>query len=74
MSGELVTAVLSEAWHKFGGFPVAQQGEIAQWVHRRVRAIQEGAPRAIDIAPVLPRPFTATAAPTWYEREPGEEG
>ena len=36
MSGELVTAVLSEAYRRFNGFPADRQQEIALWVRRRV--------------------------------------
>jgi len=77
MSGELVTAVLSEAWHKFGGFPVEQQAEIALWVRRRCEAIKRGDnSEAPASKPKMLR--------SWYEkpdvvvqtdflREPGDE-
>lgn len=68
MSGELVTAVLSEAFNRFGGFPASRQREISAWIRQRVQDIREGK----DTAPPTVEPF----APSWYEpveREPGSD-
>ena len=72
MSGELVVAVLSEAWQKFNGFPVARQPEIAAWVKRRVDGIRagHGMPPTAKASPAK----SMEQPPSWYEREPGEEG
>ena len=71
MSGELVTAVLSEAYRRFNGFPADRQQEIALWVRRRVEAIKSGA-SVPSVVPDKPRMLDRS----WYdapEREPGDE-
>jgi len=67
MSAELVIAALNEAWEKFPNFPKEQQPEIARWVKRRVDGVRAG-------VPAMQKTAEPSAAPNWYEREPGEEG
>jgi hypothetical protein len=71
MSGELVTAVLSEAKHRFGTITPANQHEVAQWVKQRVEAIKSGHAPPVTVAhPTLPRTFERS----WYEpSEPGSD-
>lgn len=70
MSAELVIAVLSEAFHKFGPPQPHNQQEIALWCKRRVDAIKAGQSVGTVAHPTLPRSF----ARSWYEGSEPEAG
>lgn len=70
MSAELVIAVLSEAWHRFGPPQPHNEREIAQWCQARVAAIKSGQATETLAHPTLPRSFERS----WYETEEREPG
>jgi hypothetical protein len=69
----LIVAVLSEAWHKFDGFALERQPEIARWVQRRVEDIRAGVvePKAIRLESRRVSDWARAIAIS--DREPGED-
>ena len=69
-NSDRIIAALNEAWIHFGRFTPENEMEVVYWI--KCRLVETGNNPIMAVPPVLPRPMTE--APSWYDREPGEEG
>ena len=69
-NSDRIIAALNEAWIHFGRFTDENNTEVVEWMQARLR--ETGNQPVVVVPSVLPRPMTQP--PSWYERQPGEEG